>query len=100
MGRLYEQVRRYEDVFEAEHQIHLKFDPEAVDEILRQALARHTSAYAVCQELSKDLEHALKLVRDRTAQDEFLLDREAILDLNAYLNRVIREYYQKTLFRE
>ncbi|MBM4275303.1 MAG: AAA family ATPase [Deltaproteobacteria bacterium] len=100
MGRLYEQVRRYEDLFEAEHQIHLKFDPEAVDEILRQATARNTSAYAVCQDLSKDLEHALKLVRDRTSQDEFLLDREAILDLNAYLNRVIREYYQKTLFRE
>jgi len=100
MGRLYEQVRRYEDLFEAEHQIHLKFDPEAVDEILRQAIARYISAYAVCQELSKDLEHALKLVRDRTSQDEFLLDREAILDLNAYLNRVIREYYQKTLFRE
>jgi len=100
MGRLYEQVRRYEDLFEAEHQIHLKFDPEAVDEILRQAIARNISAYAVCQELSKDLEHALKLVRDRTSQDEFLLDREAILDLNAYLNRVIREYYQKTLFRE
>jgi endopeptidase Clp ATP-binding regulatory subunit ClpX len=100
MGRLYEQVRRYEEMFQAEHQISLTFDPEAVDEILRQAMARQTSAYAVCQDLSKDLEHALNLVRDRTAQDEFLLDREAILDLNAYLNRVIREYYQKTLFRE
>lgn len=100
MGRLYEQVRRYEDLFQAEHEIHLQFDPEAVDEILRQALERRTTAYAVCQDLSKDLEHALKLVRDRTSQDRFLLDREAILDLNAYLNRVIRDYYQKTLFRE
>jgi hypothetical protein len=50
--------------------------------------------------MSKDLEYALKLVRDRTSQDQFILTREALGDLDAYLNRVIREYYQTTLFRE
>jgi hypothetical protein len=39
-------------------------------------------------------------VRDRTSQDSFLLTREAIENLDAYLNQVIRDYYQKTLFRE
>ena len=29
-----------------------------------------------------------------------LITREAIEDLDAYLNQVIRDYYQKTLFRE
>jgi len=55
---------------------------------------------SVCQNLAKDLEYALKLVRDRTSQDTFLLTREAIEDLEGYLNQMIREYYQKTLFRE
>jgi len=40
------------------------------------------------------------LVRDRTSQDYFILTREALYDLEAYLNQVIREHYQKTLFRE
>jgi ATP-dependent Clp protease ATP-binding subunit ClpX len=100
MGRLHEQVRSFEDRFYDDHGIQLHFDAEAMDEILRQAVARDTSAYAVCQELSKDLEYALKLVRDRTSQDHFILTREAICDLDTYLNRVIRDHYQTTLFRE
>jgi endopeptidase Clp ATP-binding regulatory subunit ClpX len=100
MGRLHEQVRGFEDRFFDDHGIQLHFDAEAMDEILRQSVARDISAYTVCQELSKDLEYALKLVRDRTSQDHFILTRDAVCDLDTYLNRVIRDYYQTTLFRE
>ncbi|MEW6387338.1 MAG: AAA family ATPase [Thermodesulfobacteriota bacterium] len=100
MGRFYEQVRHFEERFFEEHQIELHFDPEALDEILSQALEKNTSAFSICQDQSKDLEYALKLVRERTSQDSFLLTREAILNLDAYLNQVIRDYYQKTLFGE
>ena len=100
MGRLYQQVLHFEERFHEEHELTLQFDAEAVDRILKEALAQEVPALSVCQNLSKDLEHALKLVRDRTSQDSFLLTREAIDDLDAYLNQVIRDYYQKTLFRE
>jgi ATP-dependent Clp protease ATP-binding subunit ClpX len=100
VGQLHEQVRRFEERFLQEHQITLQFDSGALDEILGQALHRGSSAYAVCQDLSKDLEHALKLLQERTAQDSFLLTREAIIDLDGFLNRLIRDHYQKTLFRE
>jgi len=94
MGRLYEQVRSFEDRFHAEHDIQLHFDEEAVDDILRQALEGDTSAYVVCSNLSGDLEYALKLVRDRTSQDHFILTREALADLDSYLNRLIQNHYQ------
>lgn len=100
VGRCYEQVQAFAGRFFDEHQIHLEFDAEAIDEILRQALEMGASAAFVCQEMSQDLEYALKLVRDRTSQDQFLLTRDAISDLDGYLNRVIRDFYQKTLFRE
>jgi len=100
VGRGYEQVQAFEEGFFDAHQIRLHFAAEAMDEILHQALDSGSSAARVCQELAQDLEYALKLVRDRTSQDEFLLTREAISDLEGYLNRVIRDYYQKTLFRE
>lgn len=100
MARLYEQVRHFEERFQEEHHLTLHFDAEAVDQILQEALDREIPALSVCQGLAKDLEHALKLVRDRTSQDSFLLTREAIEDLDAYLNQVIRDYYQQTLFRE
>ena len=102
MGRLYEQVRAFEDRFYAEHDIQLHFDEGAVDEILRQALEAGTSAYVVCNNISSDLEYALKLVRDRTSRDHFILTREALGDLDTYLNQVIQDHYQTqaTLFRE
>ena len=100
LARLHDQVSRFAEKFLEHHGIELHFEPDAVDAILQQAVARDTSALAVCQEMSQDLEYALKLVRDRTSQDQFILTREALCDLDAYLNRVIREHYQTTLFRE
>jgi ATP-dependent Clp protease ATP-binding subunit ClpX len=100
MARLYRQVRHFEERFQEEHHLTLHFDAEAVDQILQEALDREIPALSVCQGFAKDLEHALKLVRDRTSQDSFLLTREAIEDLDAYLNQVIRDYYQQTMFRE
>ena len=100
MARLHDQVSRFAEKFLEHHGIELHFEPDAVDAILQQAVARDTSALAVCQEMAQDLEYALKLVRDRTSQDQFILTREALCDLDAYLNRVIREHYQTTLFRE
>jgi ATP-dependent protease Clp ATPase subunit len=100
LARLRDQVRRFAEKFRQNHGIELHFEPDAVDAILQQAVDRGVSAMAVCQEMAQDLEYALKLVRDRTSQDQFILTRESLGDLDAYLNRVIREYYQTTLFRE
>lgn len=100
MGQLYQQVRRFEEKFSEEAELEMHFDADAVDEILAQAVRRETSAYSVCQDQAKNLEHALKLVRERTSQESFLLTREAILNLDSYLNQIIRDYYQTTLFRD
>ncbi len=100
MGQMYRQVRHFEEKFNEEHDLEMHFNEEAIDEILGQALIRETSAYAVCQDQAKDLEHALKLVRERTSQETFVLTRDAILNLDAYLNQIIRDYYQTTLFRD
>jgi ATP-dependent protease Clp ATPase subunit len=93
-------VHLFEERFFKEHQLQLHFDAEAMDEILKRALKRDTPALSICQELASDFEYALKLLRDRTSQDSFLITPEALDDLDGYLNRLIRDSYQKTLFRE
>ncbi len=90
ISKLYQQVKGFEERFQLSHQVHLSFDPEAVDEIMRRALEGGTSARAVCEGFSKDLEYALKLVRDKTAVDSFVLDKEALLDLDTFLNRIFQ----------
>ncbi|MBW1987215.1 MAG: AAA family ATPase [Deltaproteobacteria bacterium] len=96
--RLYAQVRRFEDDFYTDHQIHLSFDQAAVDEILRRALTGGISAAEVCKQFSKDLEYALKLVRDKSSQNTFLLPREAIIDLDSFLNQLFQESLQQTFW--
>ncbi|WP_449245320.1 AAA family ATPase [Desulfobacca acetoxidans] len=91
ISRLYQQVRRFEGKFAQEHRIHLTFVEEAVDEIMRRALAGGTTARVICEGFVKDLEYALKLVRDRTAQDSFLLSLADLLDLDGFLNRLFQE---------
>jgi ATP-dependent Clp protease ATP-binding subunit ClpX len=100
MGQMYQQVRHFEEKFSEENELEMHFDEEAIDEILGLAVSRETSAYAICQDQAKNLEHALKLVRERTSQESFVLTRDAILNLDVYLNQIIRDYYQTTMFRD
>jgi len=96
--KLYQQVKGFEERFYLTHQIHVSFEPEAVDEIMRRALSGGTSARAVCEGYSKDLEYALKLVRDKIALDNFVLSKEALLDLDAFLNTIFQGSIPKSLY--
>ena len=91
ISRLYQQVRRFEDKFYQDHQIHLNFSQEAVDEIMRRALAGGTTARVICEGFAKELEYALKLVRDRTGKESFELTLEDLTNLDDYLNRLFQE---------
>ena len=91
ISRLYQQVRRFEDKFFQEHRVHLNFSQEAVDEIMRRALAGGTTARVICEGFAKDLEYAFKLVRDRTGKESFELSLEDLTNLDDYLNRLFQE---------
>ncbi len=91
ISRLYQQVRRFEDKFYQDHHIHLNFSQEAVDEIMRRALAGGTTARVICEGFAKELEYALKLVRDRTGKESFELTLEDLTNLDDYLNRLFQE---------
>lgn len=95
ISRLYQQVRRFTDLFYHEHDIRIIFTEEAVDEIMRRALAQGTTSRAVCESFAKDLEYALKLVRDRTGLTTFTLTLTDLLDLDDYLNRLFQESLQQ-----
>jgi len=97
ISRLYQQVRRFETTFYRDHRIQLTFSQEAVDEVMRRALGGGTTARVICEGFAKDLEYALKLVRDRTGKEAFQLNLEDLLDLDGYLNRLFQESLQQSL---
>jgi hypothetical protein len=43
----------------------------------------------------KRLEYGLKLVKDRAGIQDFVINDEAVKDMEFYINKLIRQYYRQ-----
>jgi hypothetical protein len=43
----------------------------------------------------KRLEYGLKLVKDRSGADLFVITREAVTDMERYINDLVKRYYRE-----
>lgn len=89
----YSQIRKYEDTFYERCAIRLNFNDEAIDEIMTRALAERVKAHDVCEKSLKNLEFGLKLIWDKTGRDQFSVTKEAIVDPDSYINKLIKGSY-------
>jgi len=89
------QIEEMEREFDRKHHILLTFDEEAIDQMTVVAFEEDEKGVSVCARLSKDLEHGLKLIRDKTGKTEFIISKEAIKDPGGFLNVLIRDVYSK-----
>jgi endopeptidase Clp ATP-binding regulatory subunit ClpX len=90
------QIEELEREFDRKHHIVLTFDEEAIDQMTLVAFEEDEKGASVCARLSKDLEHGLKLIRDKTGKTEFTISKEAIQNPEGFLNVLIRDVYSKT----
>lgn len=93
--QLHNQVRFFEDEFYRKHGFKIDFNDEAVDEIIKGALERETTATTICVEISSDFDYGFKLIYDRSGQRRFLLPKEAVVHHDTYLDELIRENYRQ-----
>jgi len=75
--------------------IHLTFDDSAIDAIVDQAIKTGEDAGSLAFELAKKLEYGLKLVKERAGVDTFTINEEAVLDMEKYVNELIKKYYRQ-----
>ena len=94
MVMLYNQIREFENDFHKNHRFTLRFDEEAVDQIIEEALQRDSSASAICLGISRDFDYGFKLIYDRCGQTDFIMPRKAVLQPSIYLDELIRENYR------
>jgi len=98
MVSMIEEVRSFEAGFANKKQVPIRFAEDAVDEILERAVSRGVSATKICQRVSEDYDYALKLIVDKTGQEEFLITKEAIEDPEGFINEQIRRSYGSSNF--
>ena len=90
-----EQIRLEEASMLEKFDIHLTFDDSAIDAIIDQAIKADQDAGSVAFDLAKKLEYGLKLVKERAGVDSFSINEEAVLDMEKYVNDLIKKYYRQ-----
>jgi ATP-dependent protease Clp ATPase subunit len=92
---LHDQIRVREEALNEAMEVKVHFDDSAVDEIIRQAVISGQEAGDLAVQISRRLEYGLNLVKERTGIDRFLIDAEAVTDMDRYVNKLIKSSYRQ-----
>jgi len=92
---MYEQVKEQESAMRKEMDLHVTFDETAVEEIIQQAIFTGEQAGPLALQVVKRLEYGLKLVKDRAGIQDFVINDEAVKDMEFYINKLIKQYYRR-----
>ena len=84
-----EEVRKFERELDQDHELRAVFDDEALYTILRVADQAEMSPTRYLDGIKPELIPGLKLVRDKTGLDEFILTREAIINTSDYVKGLV-----------
>jgi endopeptidase Clp ATP-binding regulatory subunit ClpX len=88
-----DEIKAYEASFLKKKKIPIRFDEDAVDEVLHRAVTRGESVTDICQQVSADYDYALKLIMDKTGEQEFIITKAAIENPESFINELIRRSY-------
>ena len=78
---MHQEIRAEEADLSGKLEISISFDDGAIDELIREAIDTDQEAGALAFQLAKKLEYGLKLVRDRSGEDHFVITSEAVKDM-------------------
>jgi hypothetical protein len=90
---IYEQIKVEESSLFNEVDIHVTFGEDAIDELIRRAVDTDQEAGILAYQLAKKLEYGLKLVKDRYGNEDFLITKEAVTDMEKYINDLVKRHY-------
>lgn len=94
LQEMVDQVKTEEAALQDKIDIRITFDDSAVDELIQESINSGHEAGPLAFHLAKKLEYGLKLVRDRAGTDEFVLNAEAVRNMEKYIDDMVKTYYR------
>ncbi len=88
-------VREFERKFEEKHKLKIRFADDTTEEIINRALKANQSVSELCADLFKDLHFGLNLIKNNTAQTEFLIPAAALEAPDKFLSDWVLNSYRK-----
>jgi len=92
---MYQEIKAEEAALAHDMELNVTFDDGATDELLRRSIETGQDAGSLTYQLAKKLEYGLKLVKDRSGVDHFVVTKDAVLDMDKYINDLVKRYYRK-----
>ena len=92
---MYQEIKAEEAALAHDMELKVTFDDGATDELLRRSIETGQDAGSLSYQLAKKLEYGLKLVKDRSGVDRFVVTKDAVLDMDKYINDLVKRYYRK-----
>lgn len=90
---LYNEVKQAEAFFGNTHSLNIELKPDAVDLLMTGLFNRNIAAGDIYKQLSSKFEYGLKLVRDQTGMNDFVLSKQAIENPEMFLDELVRRSY-------
>ena len=92
---MYNQIKMEESSLLNDLELNITFDDNAIDELIWKAIETGQGTGPLTFQLAKKLEYGLKLVRDRSGVEKFMISAEAVTDMEKYINDLMKRYYRK-----
>ncbi|MBN1105914.1 MAG: AAA family ATPase [Deltaproteobacteria bacterium] len=90
-----QEIKAQEVALSSELDMNISFDDSAVDELIRKAVDTGQPASTLAFHLVKKLEYGLKLVKDRSGAEVFMITSDAVTNMENYINELVKRYYRQ-----
>ncbi len=87
-------ARQWAERFSRKHELTLGFDPDGVEAVVERALAAQRPVRDFCDELFKDFEFGLRLIKKNSGQNEFILTRAAVENPERFISDLVVGSYR------
>ena len=95
ISRDYDQIKNIQDYFCETHDLNVTVADDAIDVVIRQMNASQTGLRDFYKRLTSDFEDGLRLIRDRTGKNTFVITTEALDNPEGFLNDLVRKMYKE-----
>ena len=92
---MYQEIKSEEASLAHDMELNVTFDDGAIDELILRSVETGQDAGSLTFQLAKKLEYGLKLVKDRSGVDHFVVTKDAVLEMDRYINDLVKRYYRK-----
>lgn len=92
---MHELIKAEESSLVEKLEVNVLFDEGAVDELINQAIETGHDVRFLALQLAERLEYGLKLVKEKSGIESFVIDNEAVTNMDTFVSSLVKKFYRQ-----